>query len=318
MTLIITPDNTDFSAYLAETETQVKVLPASSWREALLAKIANGNQITGARLPWSKTYDNIRFRTGEVTLWQGINGHGKSQILGQAVLGFAAQGEKSCIASFEMRPASTLLRLLRQVAQNATPTAFIAEQMTQWLDGKLWIYDQMGSVQTQTLAAVIRYCSQKLQIQHIVVDSLMKCVRGTDDYNGQKDFVDLLTSLARDYNVHIHLVHHAKKQQDENSPPGKFSASGSHAITDLVDQVLTIWRNKPKEKIIEKLLRSGQTIDDDTNSKPDALLICDKNRHGEWEGSVALWYHQASLQYTTDSRRIPIDFISRSNQGQQA
>jgi len=80
----------------------------------------------------------------------------------------------------------------------------------------------MGSVQTDALAAVIRYCGQKLGVQHMVVDSLMKCVRGTDDYNGQKDFVDLLTQFARDNAIHMHLVHHAKKQQDENSPPVNF------------------------------------------------------------------------------------------------
>jgi len=309
MTLIITPDNTDFSSYLAETEPQVKVLPARSWEDGLIARLQSGQHVTGAKLPWSKTHNDIRFRTGEVTLWQGINGHGKSQLLGQVVLGFAAQGEKSCIASFEMRPLATLTRLLRQVAQNATPAEQVARQMMQWLDGRLWIYDQLGSVSIDALAAVIRYCAQKLQIQHVVVDSLMKCVRGTDDYNGQKDFVDLLTSLARDYNVHIHLVHHAKKQQDENSPPGKFSASGSHAITDLVDQVLTVWRNKRKEREIEVATRQGTCVDDKTASMYDALLICDKNRHGEWEGSISLWYHAASLQYTTDSRRLPIDFM---------
>jgi len=309
MTLIITPDNIDFAEYLAETEPQVKVLPAGTWKDDLLASIRNGHELKGAKLPWGKTHDNIRFRPGEVTLWQGINGHGKSQILGQVVLGLIAQGEKCCIASFEMRPVSTLRRMLRQVAQNDRPTDSIANRMTDWLDGKLWIYDQLGSVRTDALAAVIRYCADKLKIQHMVIDSLMKCVKGTDDYNGQKDFVDLLTTLARDNNLHIHLVHHAKKQQDENSPPGKFSASGSHAITDLVDQVLTVWRNKPKERVIEKLTRAGKPVDAETAEKSDALLLCDKNRHGEWEGCIPLWYHAASLQYTTDSRRKPIDFL---------
>jgi len=309
MTLIITPDNTDFSTYLAETEPQVKVLPAVTWKDELLENIHNGHVLTGAMLPWSKTHDNIRFRPAEVTLWQGINGHGKSQILGQAVLGFIKQGEKCCIASFEMRPVSTLRRMLRQVAQNDRPAAAIAERMMEWLNGRLWIYDQLGSVQIEALAAVIRYCTQKLGVQHMVIDSLMKCVRGTDDYNGQKDFVDLLTSLARDNSVHIHLVHHAKKQEDESKPPGKFSASGSHAITDLVDQVLTVWRNKPKERAVEKALRVGEPLDEKAQNSPDTMLICDKNRHGEWEGSISLWYHAASLQYTTDSRRKPIDFL---------
>jgi len=301
MTLIISQDNTDFAAYLAETEPQVKVMPAKSWQDGLLASLKTDGHMMGAKLPWAKTHSDIAFRGGEVTLWQGINGHGKSQMLGQVILGFAAQGEKSCIASFEMRPVATLRRLLRQVAQNVEAAARTGHTQVQLIAGAIGAID--------ALAAVIRYCSEKLRIQHIVVDSLMKCVRGTDDYNGQKDFVDLLTSLARDYNIHIHLVHHAKKQQDENSPPGKFSASGSHAITDLVDQVLTVWRNKRKEREIEQALREGRNVDDKTAIASDALLICDKNRHGEWEGSISLWYHAASLQYTTDSRCLPIDFM---------
>jgi twinkle protein len=43
----------------------------------------------------------------------------------------------------------------------------------------------------------------------------MKCVSGEDDYNSQKSFVDELTALARDHNVHIHLVHHIRKLASE-------------------------------------------------------------------------------------------------------
>jgi len=56
-------------------------------------------------------------------------------------------------------------------------------------------------------------------------------------------------------------------------------------------------------------------VDAETEGKSDALLICDKNRHGEWEGSIPLWYHAPSLQYTTDSRRIPIDFMAQQAMG---
>lgn len=309
MSLIITPDNTDFSSYMAETEPRVKVLPASSWTEALVESTKHGNEITGAKLPWAKTHDHLRFRGGEVTLWQGINGHGKSQVLGQVTLGFASQGEASCVASFEMKPVSTLKRMLRQVAMNDAPAEKIARDMMRWLEGRMWIYDQLGSVEVNAIAAVIRYCADKLRIRHMIIDSLMKCVRGTDDYNGQKDFVDLLCTLARDHDVHIHLVHHVKKQEDESKVPGKFSGSGSHAITDQVDQVITVWRNKAKERTVEKLLRQGIPVDDETESKPDAMLVCDKNRHGEWEGNISLWYHPQSLQYTADSRRKPINFM---------
>lgn len=306
---IITPDAFDFRAYMAESEPKAKVLNADTWRSALIESVKSGNKVTGAMLPWAKTHDHLRFRGGEVTLWQGINGHGKSQLLGQATIGFASQGERVCVASFEMKPVSTLKRMLRQFAMNDRAGETAVNQMMDWAKGKYWLYDQLGTVRPEMIYAVIRYCADRLKIKHIVIDSLMKCVRGEDDYNGQKDFVDMLTGLARDLDVHIHLVHHVRKGENEDKVPGKFDGKGSGAISDQVDQVLTVWRNKKKERTVEKLLRANQMVDDETKKSPDALLICDKNRHGEWEGTTALWYHPQSLQYTGDSQCRPLDMV---------
>jgi twinkle protein len=32
-------------------------------------------------------------------------------------------------------------------------------------------------------------------------------------------------------------------------------------------------------------------------SAPDAMLVCEKQRNGEWEGRVALWFHDGSQQF---------------------
>lgn len=309
MSQIFTPDDFDFQAYMQATEPQAKVLAAEAWRDELVRSVEHGEQITGAKLPWTKTHDLIRFRPGEVTLWQGINGHGKSEMLGQACIGFATQGERVCIASFEMKPQATLKRMLRQTAMNARPSVQAVDRLIDWSRDRLWLYDQQGSVTPPMLYAVARYCADRLKVRHLVIDSLMKCVRGEDDYNGQKDFVDMLCSLARDLAMHIHLVHHAKKGEDEDKVPGKFSAKGSGAIVDQVDQMLTVWRNKKKERIAEAELRKDGEVSADTQDQPDALLICDKNRHGEWEGRIQLWRHAESLQFTGDKRRQPIDMI---------
>jgi len=309
---LITPDNFDYRAWMAENEPRIKVLGAQTWEDDLLAAVRGGNEPVGARLPWAKTHDRIRFRGGEVTLWMGINGHGKSQILGQAALGFAAQGEPVCVASFEMRPVSTLRRMLRQVSMNDHPGEAAVRRLMQWAKGRFWLYDQLGTVKPEMLYAVIRYCADKLKIKHIVIDSLMKCVRGEDDYNGQKDFVDMLCTLARDHDVHIHLVHHVRKGENEEKIPGKFDAKGTGAVSDQVDQVITCWRNKRKERTVEKLLRQGHEIDMETRDQADELLIVDKNRHGEWEGTISLWYHPQSLQYTGDKRCMPLDMLGAS------
>ncbi len=305
---LITPDTFDFQAYMRDSDPQAKVLPADAYRDDLVEVLTNGNPINGATLPWSKTHDHIRFREGEVTLWQGANGHGKSQLIGMTCLGFAEQAERVCIASFEMTPKATLLRMLRQAAQTGSPSADFADRFIDRLTGSLWLYNQMGEATTEMMVAVIRYCADRLKIKHIVIDSLMRVVKGEDDYNRQKDFVGQLCSLARDHGLHIHLVHHIRKLADENAIPGKFDSKGSGAITDQVDQVLTVWRNKRKQQDLETAMRKGN-VSDELRKVPDALLVCDKNRHGEWEGKIALWYHAPSLQYTPDSRCIPLDLL---------
>ncbi|MBR8654311.1 AAA family ATPase [Achromobacter sp. Marseille-Q0513] len=309
MSQIISPADVDFEAYMAETEPQAKVLAAEAWRDELARAVEHGEQVTGAKLPWAKTHDLLRFRPGEVTLWQGINGHGKSELLGQACIGFACQDERVCIASFEMKPQSTLKRMLRQTAMNSRPSVQAVDRLIDWSRDRLWLYDQQGTVKPAMLYAVARYCADRLKVRHLVIDSLMKCVRCEDDYNGQKDFVDMLCTLARDLGMHIHLVHHAKKGENEDAVPGKFSAKGSGAIVDQVDQMLTVWRNKKKERIAEVELRNGGELSDETLKLPDTMLICDKNRHGEWEGRISLWRHADSLQFTSDQRRQPIDMI---------
>lgn len=302
-------DEIDFEKYSQDMAPMAKVLPASTWTDELIDLVRNGSRITGATLPWVKTQNNVRFRGGEVSLWQGINGHGKSQLLGQACVWFAAQNEPVCIASFEMKPVATVHRMLRQSAHTSSPSEQFAHKFLDWLENRLWIYDQMGECSPEMMYAVIRYCAVELGVKHIVIDSMMKVVQGEDRYNEQKDFVAKLCSLARDHNVHIHLVHHVRKLADEDKAPGKFDSKGTGAITDQVDQILTVWRNKRKEKQLAQMLVKG-SVDQSVADEYDATLSVDKNRHDGNERAYGLWFHSPSLQYTPDSRVMPLEITT--------
>jgi twinkle protein len=295
----------DFERYMLEADPVSKVLPADAWRNELQELLANGNQLQGATLPWQKTHDQVRFRGSEVTLWQGINGHGKSQLLGMACLWFMKQGERVCIASFEMKPQHTIMRMLRQAAMTDKPSPDFANEVLDWCEDKLWIYDHLGSVEAQRIFAAIKYAHAELGVKHFVIDNLMKCVKNEDDYSGQKAFIDRICSLARECDMHIHVVHHVRKGQTEDAVPTKFDSRGSGTIADQVDQILTVWRNKKKEETLRK-----EPENKEWQQKCDALLVCDKNRHGDWEGKIALWHHRQSLQYTPDDRTKPLNVFS--------
>jgi twinkle protein len=128
----------------------------------------------------------------------------------------------------------------------------------------------------------------------------MKCVKGEDDYNGQKDFVDQVTAIARDTGMHVHLVHHMKKLEREADIPDKSDVKGTGAIADQVDNMLLVWRNKKKE--VEQ--QAGKMVAQD---EPDARLICCKQRNGEWEGRFALWFDPDSQQFVQSSGSPAMD-----------
>lgn len=313
---LITADEIDFALYEHETEAQQKVKPASLWVQALIDNIRNPVRQKRAVMPWRKTHSQIAFRPGEVTIWGGANGNGKSLVTGQIALSLCAQGEKVCIASFEMKPAKTLERMARQWStHNPGDPAFrgdetaqaqfidLYEQFRDWTDNRLWLYDQQGTVTASQVGAVVRYCAKERGITHFFIDSLMKCVSGEDDYNGQKTFIDELTAIARDYGIHVHLVHHIRKPANEDHKPNKYDYKGSGSITDQVDNVISVWRNKAKEKNRE----AGKMVSD---GEPDALLICDKQRNGEWEGNIGLWFDPASQQFVAAAGEPPLSLYN--------
>lgn len=312
MAEMIYADEIDFAQYERETEAKAKVKPAALWVQELIDRIRNPVQQPRAVMPWRKTHGMVQFRPGEVTVWGGANGNGKSLVTGQIALSLIAQDHKVCIASFEMKPGKTLERMGRQYSGfNADDPAFAGSRAAQdemvkvyedfktWTDGRLWLYDQQGTVTATQVAAVVRYCAKERGITHFFIDSLMKCVASEDDYNGQKMFVDELTAIARDHGIHIHLVHHIRKPADENHKPSKYDYKGTGAITDQVDNVISVWRNKAKEKKRDE----GKAADD---KDPDALLICDKQRNGEWEGSIGLWFDRQSMQYVGNAGDEPL------------
>jgi twinkle protein len=315
MASILRSDTVDFLAYTKETEAGHKVRPAALYVQQLIDELGVENREPKCYLPWEKTHPLVQFRPGEVTLWGGVNGHGKSLITGMAALSLISQGEKVCIASFEMKPKRTLERMSRQWSGQAAPygqelsdprvlASFkdVYEQFASWTENNLWLYDQQGTVQIDVLVGVLRYCAKELGITHFFIDSLMKCVKGEDDYNGQKAFIDEVTAIARDYGMHIHVVHHIRKLSSEEDTPDKTDVKGSGSITDQVDNLLLMWRNKKKERDQQ----AGKMV---ASEEPDALLICEKQRNGEWEGRIALFYERDSQQFVGTPGAAPLNFF---------
>ena len=302
------PDNIDFANYMRETDAQANVKRASTFSVEMKEHLRQRRTERRVSLPWAKTTRNFAFRPGELTVWAGVNGHGKSLVTSQIALSLMGQEQKVCVASFEMKPRVTLQRMAQQFTGmnlfspefqddsglDAVDEAY--DEFLDWTDGKLWLYAQNGTTDPDLVLGMVRYCATELGVQHVFVDNLAKCVRGEDDYTGQKTFVDQLTAIARDHSIHVHLVHHVKKGNKETDLPDKNDVKGSGSITDQPDNLILVHRNKSKEDAI----KSGKGSDA-VKAEPDQMLFVRKQRNHtdntDGEPQIALWFDLDSLQY---------------------
>lgn len=279
----------DFDAYMkARADDIGRIKTTSDFRAELHDEFFGDEEQIGKTLPWLKTQGLFRVRPGEVTVWTGYNGHMKSMVTGFCMVDLIKQGEKVCIASFEMKPRKTLRRMASQAIGTRQPTETYVDKFLDMMEGSLFLYDQQGETTPERILGVIYYCAEQLGVTQFVIDSLMKVVANEDDYNGQKRFMGQLCAAAKDLNIHIHLVHHSRKRDDESKRPGKQDAKGTGAIVDQTDNFIAVYKFPKKEG--------------DDDDKPTHGLYVDKQRHGEWEGLIALWFEDSSLQFLEGAR----------------
>ena len=173
----------------------------------------------GYSLPWAKTDGHFAVRLGELTILQGVSGHGKSMMVSQIFL-YLMHYTKVLIASMEMKPVLTLDRMITQRLGSNQPTQDYIKQFCKDYNEKLYIYDQQGVTTEDDMFATLLYGKEILGIDVFCIDSLMKIGNiSEDDYNGQKKFVDKLATYCRDLNIHVFLICHTRKMADEYTRP---------------------------------------------------------------------------------------------------
>ena len=233
------------------------------------------------------------FRPGEVTVWTGISSHGKSALISQLMVVAMKHGSKVAIASMEMSGVQTLYRMTCQVCDTQSPSRETIVEQHEWLAGKLWIFDILGNVEVKKLSDLMDYSHARFGVNHFVIDSLMKVGVGSEDYDGQRSFLNTLTGFAQRTGAHVHLVAHARKGKDETNNPGKMDVAGSGNIINQADNILSVWRNKDKE---EKA-RAGKLTEREEKSIPDTKVFCMKQRENGVEFEEPLQFNPQTYMF---------------------
>ena len=274
-----------------EPEHDFKIKSSQSYYEQLQRYYAE-EKGAGYSLPWAKTDGNFAVRLGELTILQGVSGHGKSMMLSQIFL-YLMHYTKVLIASMEMKPVLTLDRMITQKLGSSQPTQNFIKDFCKQYNEKLYIYDQQGVTTEDDMFATLLYGKEILGIDVFCIDSLMKIGNiSEDDYNGQKKFVDKLATYCRDLNIHVFLVCHTRKMSDEYQMPDATNILGSSHLRNLCDNVLLTFRVRE----LEDLKFSGNLPPERAN-EPTAYLKVQKQRNYTFEGTFGLYFDEKSLTF---------------------
>lgn len=282
---VIDGSKIDWDRYLRP-EDKARVLPAESLAEECKQELLLGSAgVQGLQLPWDKTHGRALMRQGTLILWCGWSRHGKTRMLKQVMLHAIKTGEVPLIASME----ESVRTVWKDMAKTATctmePGPKDIAHFVDFIRGKLWLYDQQGTVAPQKIQALIRYAVSELKVTQVMVDSLMMLAVGREDYEAQARFMSELHTIAMNTGVTIHLVAHFKKRDGktgEEQPGSLHDILGGHELGSIADSVFIVWRN----------------LEGKNKELPPAILKVEKQRGDiDWMGNIGLNFHEGSRQF---------------------
>jgi twinkle protein len=259
----------------------------------------------GYRTPYGKLGNKLLFRPAEVTLWSGASGAGKSQILSDCAVDWIKQGSRICLSSLEMRASHTLKRMCKQTSGIDRPTAKYIGDVLLWLDGGLLLYELVGKATIKALIEVFSYARSKYGCDQFIIDSLMRLGVASDDYTGQEKAMFQLVDWSISNNVHLHLVAHSRKGGSDAGAPETEDIKGAMEIGANAFNIVTVWRHRQLEDDIRKLEMAGASEQQlaPYKEKPGVLMNIAKQRNGDFEGKVGLWFDQNTYRYYSSHER---------------
>ncbi|HWG06012.1 MAG TPA: toprim domain-containing protein [Beijerinckiaceae bacterium] len=258
----------------------------------------------GYQLPFARIKGKLRFRPGEMTLWTGATGSGKSQLLSYGAICWGEQGARVCIASFEMAPKQTLRRMVKQATNTDRPTEAFVKSTMKWMDEWLWLFNVVGKSDVARVLEIFEYARCRYGCDTFIIDSLMRLGVKSEDYEAQEQAIFEIVSWSISKNVHVHLVAHARKGMKDSGVQELEDVKGASEIASNAFNVLAVWRNKrhedelrQTEDLVEKGDESAQVRLDELREKPGVILNIAKQRNGDFDGKIGLWFIQRSYQY---------------------
>lgn len=206
----------------------------------------------------------IGFKRGMVSVWTGKRGCGKSSLLNMLILNAAQKGFKSALWTGELTDSMAKSWIYLQAAGKAynerqfgtdyyvTPDK-IAARIDPWIDKYFWLFNNKYGDNFKQIEEQVRKLVKEQGIDVVIMDNLMTLdIRMLDEnkYDRQAILLQSLEDLAKELNIHIHLVAHPHKslayiQVDNISGSGDISNKADNIF--VLSRVDTAFKTNAKE-----------------------------------------------------------------------
>lgn len=260
-------------------------------------------QPLGYYMPYTEPGLKLLFRPGELTLWSGSAGSGKSQILSDCTVDWVKQGSRICVASFEMHPRYTLKRMVKQAGNVDRPPVEYLRKILSWLDEGVLLYERVGKQDVGSLLEIFDYARAKYGCDQFVVDSMLRLSDvSSENYEGQERALYKLVDWVVEHNVHLHLVAHSRKTERSSTVPEIEDVKGAMEIGANAFNIITVWRNRKRDDALQ--FETDEAAKNELLAEPGAMMNVCKQRNGDWEGKVRLWFDRdVSYRYANSQSK---------------
>lgn len=244
------------------------------------------------------------FITGQLSVWSGGNASAKSTYLNQLAIETIQQGYNVAIYSGEL----IAKRLLKWVVMQCAGKKHMSynkqkdywfvnsnakDKILQWLDHRLFIYDNDKGNRAKEVITSIKECVEKNEVKVVILDNLMSMNLsgyGDNKYDVQSEFIQDLSALAKELNIHIHFVCHPRKS---TSFLRKNDISGSADLTNIADNVFIMHRVNNDFKIRTKEMFNWSE-DHKIYQYSNVLEICKNRELGVEDEFVGMYFEPES------------------------
>jgi len=257
-----------------------------------------------ATTPFDDHGERLRLYPCGVTIWSGFPGAGKTTLIRQLICHLLQREHNVFSASLEEHPKHQIVRLAATAAGTERPNAHQVQWFIDAYGERLKVWARVGLAKHKSLLAVIRKLAAE-GTSHAFIDSLMKLDIATQDWEGQRNFANVIFATAQATRTHIHLVAHPKKPPAKDEDPDTNDVGGARELSGIADNVVFVRRHK----------KEGENPLAPTTGMKITIA---KQRHGAGSlGDILGWFHRPMRQFHLEQfphgaiRYLPADAYVR-------